>query len=451
MKFAITHLVEKNMKMKKILVFIVLLLANAFVSSAQSKGEEMKLYIDNNEVEVEWENNDSVNQIIELTKNSDLIINSHRFGGFEQVGEIGHNIVSNNKQITTKPGDIVLYNGNNLVVFFGSNSWSYTKLGSIKNKTQSDLKALLDKNGVVITIKRENKTASIEINNISKESSKKDDTVFDLANRRVKLNSGYYMPTNGLGTWSLYGDTAFNSVYSALKAGVRLIDTAQYYGNEEEVGKALKKAIEEKIVKREEVFITTKVMPSNYTNARNSINESLVKLQVDYIDLFLLHQPGSNDESVYKALEDGVKENKIRSIGISNYYTKEAFDKVMSYATITPSVIQNENHIFYQNNELKDYVNKYGVVIESYFPFCGRGNTRESFNNDVIVDIAKKYNKTPAQIILRWNLQSNYIAIPGSSNESHIIENNSIYDFVLSEDDMRRILAINKKQRYANW
>ena len=192
-------------------------------------------------------------------------------------------------------------------------------------------------------------------------------------------------------------------------------------------------------------------MPSNYNSAKKSIDESLEKLQVEYIDLFLLHQHGSNDENVYKALETGVAEKKIRSIGISNYYTKEAFDKVMSYAITTPSVIQNENHIFHQNNDLRDYVAKYGVVLESYFPFGGRGNTSESLNNDVIVDLSKKYNKTPAQIILRWNLQSNYIAIPGSSNETHIIENNNVYDFVLSDEDVKRITEINKNQRYANW
>ena len=313
--------------------------------------------------------------LLNSLKKNDIIIETSRYGGFEQVGAIGHNMDSNNAQLIT----------------------------------------------------------------------------FDLTNKKVKLNSGYYMPTNGLGTWSLYDDTAYNSVYNALKIGVRLIDTAQYYGNEEEVGKALKKAIEENIVKREDVFITTKVMPSNYSSTKKSIDESLAKLQVDYIDLFLIHQPGSNDESVYKALEAGVTEKKIRSIGISNYYTKEAFDKVMSYATITPSVIQNENHIYYQSNELRDYVKKYGVVIESYFPFGGRGNTNESFNNSVITELAKKYNKTPAQIILRWNLQSNYIAIPGSSNELHIKENNDIYNFKLSEDDLKKITDINKNQRYANW
>ena len=298
--------------------------------------------------------------------------------------------------------------------------------------------------------------AEVIINNQSKQLPKANEfsmnaVTFDLTERKVKLNSGYYMPTNGLGTWSLYGDTAYNSVYNAIKNGVRLIDTAQYYGNEEEVGNALQKAIEDKIIKREDVFITTKVMPSNYANTKNSIDESLLKLKVDYIDLFLLHQPGSNDENVYKALEEGVKENKIHSIGISNYYTKESFDKVMSYAKIIPAVIQNENHIFYQNSELRDYVNKYGVVIESYFPFGGRGNTSDSLSNNVIYELAKKYNKTSAQIILRWNLQSNYIAIPGSSNVSHIIENNNIYDFSLSYEYMKKINYINKNKRYANW
>ncbi|MBR1454672.1 MAG: aldo/keto reductase [Lachnospiraceae bacterium] len=410
----------------------------------------IKLLIDNAEVEVDWEQNDSVNQLIELTKKGDIVINANRYGGFEQVGAIGHNITESNKQMTTEPGDIVLYNSSNIVVFFGSNAWSYTKLGKIRNKTQSELKQLLDKNKVVFTLKNVANNELTKMNNATFENIN-EKVVFDLANKRVKLNSGYYMPTNGLGTWSLYDDTAYNSVYNALKAGVRLIDTAQYYANEEEVGRALKRAIEENIVKREDVFITTKVMPSNYQNAKKSIDESLTKLQVEYIDLFLLHQPGSNDESVYKALEEGIKDNKIRSIGISNYYTKDAFDKVMSYATIVPSVIQNENHIYYQNNELRDYVEKYGVVIESYFPFGGRGNTNDSLNNSVIVELSKKYNKTPAQIILRWNLQSNYIAIPGSSNESHIKENNNVYDFTLSDEDMKKIIDINKNQRYANW
>ena len=298
--------------MKKILYIILNTLIAVFISvnilfANSIKGNDMILLIDNNEVEVDWENNDSVLELCEKVKSNAITISANRYGGFEQVGSLGQNIKSNNVQMTTEPGDIVLYNGNNIVVFFGSNSWSYTKLGKIKNKGLDELKQLLDKNKVVFTLKSVNE--EIKTNNLSFASldKKNNEVSFDLISKRVQLNSGFYMPTNGIGTWSLYGDTVFNSVYNALKSGVRLIDTAQYYGNEVEVGKALKKAIDEKIVTREDVFITTKVMPSNYNSAKKSIDESLSKLQVDYIDLFLIHQPGSNDEQVYKALEEGVK------------------------------------------------------------------------------------------------------------------------------------------------
>ena len=144
-------------------------------------------------------------------------------------------------------------------------------------------------------------------------------------------------------------------------------------------------------------------------------------------------------------------DDKEKSIGISNYYTKEEIDEVLSYATITPAVIQNENHIYYQNTELQDYVSQYGIIIESWYPFGGRGHTSENFNNETIKKIAEKYNKTSAQIILRWQLQAGYIVIPGSSNPDHILENYSIFDFELSEANMRDIANINKSQRYENW
>ena len=192
-------------------------------------------------------------------------------------------------------------------------------------------------------------------------------------------------------------------------------------------------------------------MPSSYNNAYNSIDESLTRLGVDYIDLFLIHQPGYNDEAVYKAMEQGVNDGKVKSIGISNYYTKEAVEEVLSYATITPSVIQNENHIYYQNAELQEYVSQYGIIIESWYPFGGRGHTSENFNNKVIKEIAEKNGKTSAQIILRWQLQAGYIVIPGSSNPDHIAENYDIFDFELSKEDMKNIANINKNQRYENW
>lgn len=274
---------------------------------------------------------------------------------------------------------------------------------------------------------------------------------FDFDSKTVKLNSGYEMPILGLGTWTLSNEEAENSVYHALKDGYRLIDTARYYQCETGVGKGIKKAVEEGIVKREDVFVTSKIMPGDYERAAHGIDDSLRDLGLDYIDLMLIHQPGSNDEAVYKAMEQAVRDGKVRSIGISNYYTPEAFDKVMSYAQIPPAVIQNENHIYYQNTALQEYVRKYGVVVESWYPFGGRGHTSENFNNETITAIAKSHGKTSAQIILRWHLQAGYIAIPGSSNPDHIAENYRIFDFELTDDEMRQIAAVNKNQRYENW
>ena len=274
---------------------------------------------------------------------------------------------------------------------------------------------------------------------------------FDFDSKTVKLNSGYEMPILGLGTWTLSNEEAENSVYHALKDGYRLIDTARYYQCETGVGKGIKKAVEEGIVKREDVFVTSKIMPSDYERAAQGINDSLRDLGLDYIDLMLIHQPGSNDEAVYKAMEQAVRDGKVRSIGISNYYTPEAFDEVMSYAQIPPAVIQNENHIYYQNTALQEYVRKYGVVVESWYPFGGRGHTSENFNNETVAAIAKSHGKTAAQIILRWHLQAGYIAIPGSSNPDHIAENYNIFDFELTGDEMQQMAAVNKNQRYENW
>ena len=267
----------------------------------------------------------------------------------------------------------------------------------------------------------------------------------------IELNSGYTMPVIGLGTWTLSNDEAEESVYAALKCGMRLIDTARYYRCEVGVERGLRRAIDEGIVKREEVFITSKIMPSDYDRAAQGIDDSLSDLGLDYLDLMLIHQPGSNDEAVYKAMEQAVRDGKVRSIGISNYYTKEAVDEVLSYAEIVPAVVQNENHLYYQNNDLQEYVKQYGIVVESWYPFGGRGHTQESFNNDVIVQLADKYGKSSAQIILRWQLQAGYIAIPGSSNPDHIAENCDIFDFELSEDEMQSIYELDKQERYENW
>lgn len=282
-----------------------------------------------------------------------------------------------------------------------------------------------------------------------KETIKNSDTSFDLDNRYVTLNNGLKMPIIGLGTWTLNNDEAEESVYFAIKNGYRLIDTAQYYGNEIGVGKGVRKAIDEGIIKREDIFITSKIYAS--TNHRKAIEKSLNDLNLEYIDLLLIHQPGFDDQGLYKTMEEYYKEGKLKAIGISNYYTKESVNEILSFASIVPSIIQNENHLYYQNTKLKDYVKEYGIIMESWYPFGGRGNTRESFNNEIIVNLAKKYHKTSAQIILRWQLQAGYIVIPGSKNPDHIKENIDIFDFALSSEDMQEIYNLNKNQRYENW
>ena len=307
--------------------------------------------------------------------------------------------------------------------------------------TKAELQALLGAGNVAATLSLVAKTSGRE------------STVgeFDFATKTVRLNSGYDMPILGLGTWTLNDEQAATSVYHALKDGYRLIDTARYYGNEVGVGRGIRKAIGEGIVKREEIFVTSKIMPGDYNRAAQGIDASLRDLGLDYLDLMLIHQPGANDEGVYKALERAVKAGKIRSIGISNYYTPADFERINRIAEIVPAVIQNENHPLYQNSKLQEYLKRYGTVIESWYPFGGRGNTEKILGNPAILEIAKLHKKTPAQIVIRWNLQAGYIVIPGSKNPAHIAENFNVFDFELSADDMKRIAAINKNRRFENW
>ena len=267
----------------------------------------------------------------------------------------------------------------------------------------------------------------------------------------VTLNSGYKMPVLGLGTWTQDNSTAEKSVYIAIKNGYRLIDTARYYGNEAGVGRGVRKAIKEGIIKREDIFITSKIMPGNYNSPDTAIENSNNALGLGYIDLMLIHQPGYNDEEVYKALERGVKSGKIKSIGISNYYTPEEFERIAKNASIVPAVVQNENHPYYQNTELKNYLENKGVIVESWYPLGGRGNTHELLNNPEILKIAKAHGKTSAQIILRWHVQSGYVTVPGSKNPEHIKENIHIFDFSLSDEEMKIFSNLNKNQRYENW
>ena len=275
---------------------------------------------------------------------------------------------------------------------------------------------------------------------------------FDFEKKTVTLNSGYEMPILGLGMFSLSDSQAENSTYWALKAGFRLIDTARIYGNEAAVGRGLRRAIDEGIVTRGEVFITTKMWTSDFGNGDAAIDASLERLGVDYIDLMILHhsQP-RNDVGAYRAMERAVADGKLRSIGLSNYYEPEDFDRVVSATTIRPALLQNETHPYHQSGVMKAHIAQYGTVLESWFPLGGRGNTQVLFNDPTIAAIAGAHGKTSAQVILRWHLQAGNIAIPGSSNPDHILENISIFDFELTDDEMARMTALDRNDRFADY
>lgn len=276
--------------------------------------------------------------------------------------------------------------------------------------------------------------------------------VFDLENGTVLLNNGQTMPILGIGTYRLSQSEAENSVYWALRDGYRLIDTAHIYGNEEGVGRGIKRAISKGLVTREKIFVTTKMWTADFDDGEGAIEESLRRLDLDYIDLMILHhsQP-SNDVTAYQAMEKAVEEGKLRSIGLSNYYTAEDFDRLVNATTITPALLQNETHPYYQSKEMKEHLKQYGTVLESWFPLGGRGNTQTLFNDPVISAIAAAHGKTPAQVILRWHLQAGNIAIPGSSNEAHIQENYEIFDFSLSDEEMQELTALDKQERFASY
>lgn len=267
--------------------------------------------------------------------------------------------------------------------------------------------------------------------------------VFNFNTKTAKLNSGYEIPLNGIGTYSLLNDECYNSVLFALQNGVRLIDTAYIYRNEEEVGKAVK----DSKIDRKDIFIITKLYPNQYSDAENAINEALKKLDVEYIDMMLLHHPGQNDVEAYKAMEKAVKEGKIRSIGLSNWYIKE-LKEFLPKINIMPALVQNEIHPYYQDTDVIEYIQSLGIAVQGWYPLGGRGHQRELLNDKVLKDIAQKYNKSVAQIILRWNLQREVIVIPGSSNREHIIENTEIYDFELSDEDMNKIAELNRDEKH---
>lgn len=266
---------------------------------------------------------------------------------------------------------------------------------------------------------------------------------FNFDTKTVLLNSGFEMPIVGLGTYSLLDDGCVNSVSEALKAGCRLIDTAYIYHNEESVGQGVR----ESDVPREDVFITTKLYPNQFASAQEAIANALAKLDVEYIDLMLLHHPGEHDLQAYKAMEKAVEQGTIRSIGLSNWYVEE-LEAFLPQITIMPAVVQNEIHPYYQENDVIPFIQEKGIVVEGWYPLGGRGHTAELLNNQTISEIAQAHGKSSAQVILRWNLQKGVIVIPGSSNPDHIKENLDIFGFALSDDEMARINALDRNEKH---
>lgn len=267
--------------------------------------------------------------------------------------------------------------------------------------------------------------------------------VFDFEKKTVTLNSGYEMPLNGLGTYSLEDDTCVSSVSEALKRGVRLIDTAYMYHNEEKVGKAVR----DSGIPREEIFVITKLYPNQFSEPEKAIDEALKKLDIEYIDMMLLHHPGTDDVKAYKAMEKAVEDGKIRSIGLSNWYVEE-LEEFLPQVSITPALVQNEIHPYYQENEVIPYIQDLGIVVQGWYPLGGRGHTAELLGDETISAIAKAHGKSSAQVILRWNLQKGVVVIPGSSNPDHIQENTELYDFELTDEEMEKINALDRNEKH---
>lgn len=262
----------------------------------------------------------------------------------------------------------------------------------------------------------------------------------------VTLSNGVKMPKNGYGVYQISKKDCERCVIDAIKVGYRLIDTAQSYFNEEEVGNAIEKAINEGIVKREELFITSKVWIDNYgyEKCKKSVLESMKKLKVNYLDLMLLHQPFADYYGAYRALEDLYEEGKIRAIGVSNFYPDRLSDICLFERKIVPHVNQVETNVFNSQYEAQKNMEKYNVQIEAWAPFAeGRNNM---FSNEILLGIGKKYNKSVAQVILRWLTQRNVVTLSKSTLIERMKENFNIFDFELSKEDMNKIKELDTEK-----
>lgn len=256
----------------------------------------------------------------------------------------------------------------------------------------------------------------------------------------IELNNGIKCPVIGIGTFMLSPAEAENSVREALKMGYSLVDTANAYVNERAVGRGMK----ESGIAREDVFLSTKLWPSEYEN-ENAVDETLERLGVDYVDLLYIHQPAGNWLAGYRQLEKAYKEGKAKSIGISNFEGKY-IEELETKWEIVPQFIQAEAHPYFTQQELRKTLDKYGIKLMSWYPL-GHGD-KSLQNEPVFAKLAEKYGKTPAQVILRWHTQMGFAVIPGSKNVDHIKDNLDILDFALTDEEMAEIAKLDKGVRY---
>lgn len=262
----------------------------------------------------------------------------------------------------------------------------------------------------------------------------------------VTLNDGNKIPQFGLGVYMIMGDAPTKETcLEALKLGYRHIDTVHAYQNERGVGAAIK----ESGIPREKIWVTTKLWPSEYGEGKTAeaIDKMLERLGMDYIDLLLLHQQFGDYLGAWKDMEKAVKAGKVKSIGISNFES-ERLEEICEAATIKPSVLQVECHPYYQQNDLKKRIEKYGTIIESWYPI-GHGD-KNLLNEPVFTELAEKYQKNNVQIILRWQIQEGNIVFPKSTNLVHLRDNIDVFDFELTEDEMNKIKALDKGVRFFN-
>lgn len=255
----------------------------------------------------------------------------------------------------------------------------------------------------------------------------------------VTLNNGIKMPMLGYGVYQVTNDECERCVRDALSVGYRSIDTAQAYGNEEAVGRAIKNSG----IPRDQIFLTTKVWVSNggYENAKKSIEESLKKLDTDYIDLLLIHQPFNDYYGTYRAMEEGYKVGYLRAIGVSNFYPDRLVD-LCRFVEVQPAVNQVETHVFQQQKKAHEYMEKYGVQHESWGPFAeGR---KDFFTTPTLTEIGAKYGKSAAQTALRFLIQSNVVVIPKSTHKERMEQNFDVFDFTLSAEDMAAIRKLDE-------